>query len=149
MLKEFKEFVMRGNVVDLAVGVIIGAAFGKIIDSLVKDIIMPPIGILLGNIDFSNWFIVLKESAKLPGPYPSLEIARQAGAITLNLGIFLNALISFIIVAAAIFMVVKAMNRLSRQEAPAPAEVTSKECPRCFSTIPIKATRCPHCTSEL
>jgi large conductance mechanosensitive channel len=124
MLKEFKEFAMKGSVVDLAVGVVIGAAFGKIVDSLVKDVIMPPIGLLLGKVDFSNLFIVLKEGAQA-GPYATLDAASKAGAVTLNVGLFINTLISFLIVAWAIFMVIKAMNRLKRQQAaapPAPAE---------------------------
>ena len=120
MLKEFKEFAMRGSVVDLAVGVIIGAAFGKIVDSLVKDVIMPPIGLALGRVDFANLFLVLREGAQ-PGPYATLEAAAKAGAVTLNFGIFLNTVISFVIVAWAIFMVVKAMNRLKRLEQAPPA----------------------------
>ncbi|NOZ61983.1 MAG: large conductance mechanosensitive channel protein MscL [Calditrichaeota bacterium] len=148
MLKEFKEFAMRGNVVDMAVGIIIGAAFGTIVKSLVADVIMPPIGLLLGNVDFSNLFIVLKSGAQA-GPYLSLAAAQDAGAVTLNYGVFVNTVISFIIVAFAVFMIIRAINRIQRQEeAPAPAP-TTKECPFCLSTIPIKATRCPHCTSEL
>ncbi len=120
MFKEFKEFAMRGNVVDLAVGVVIGAAFGKIVDSLVKDIIMPPIGLILGKVDFSNMFLTLKDGSKLAGPYETLKTAQEAGAVTLNLGLFANALVSFIIVAFAIFLVVKAINRLKREEEAAP-----------------------------
>ena len=120
MLKEFKEFAMRGSVVDLAVGVIIGAAFGKIVDSLVKDVIMPPIGLALGRVDFSNLFLVLRDGSQ-PGPYATLEAAAKAGAVTLNFGVFLNTVISFVIVAWAIFMVIKAMNRLKRLEQAAPA----------------------------
>ena len=121
MLKEFREFAMRGNVVDLAVGVIIGAAFGKIVDSLVKDIIMPPIGVILGKVDFSNLFLVLREGAN-PGPYVSVDAALKAGAVTLNYGIFINVMISFVIVAWAVFLLIKLMNRLKREEEqPAPA----------------------------
>jgi large conductance mechanosensitive channel len=143
MLKEFKEFAMRGNVVDMAVGIIIGAAFGAIVKSLVTDIIMPPIGLLLGNVDFSNLFVVLKGA----GSYGTIAEAQAAGAVTLNYGIFVNTIINFVIVAFAIFMVVKNMNRLKRQE-PSP-EPTTKECPYCLSAIPLNATRCPFCTSEL
>lgn len=143
MLKEFKEFIMRGNVLDLAVAVIIGAAFGAIVTSFVNDIIMPPIGLLLGNVDFSNLFINLSGT-----PYQSLAEAQSAGAPTINYGLFLNTIINFIIIAFAIFLVIKAANRL--QKAPEPAqEPTTKECPFCLSSIPIKATRCPHCTSQL
>jgi len=142
MLKEFKEFAMRGNVVDMAVGIIIGAAFGKIITSLVNDIIMPPIGLLLGGVDFSNLYLNLSG-----GSYASLAEAKAAGAATINYGAFLNTVIDFIIVAFAIFLVVRAINRMKRQ--PAPAEPTTKECPFCLSEIPVKATRCPFCTSEL
>jgi len=148
MFKEFKEFAMRGNVVDMAVGIIVGAAFSSIVKSLVADVIMPPIGLLLGNVDFSNLFIVLKSGTQA-GPYLSLAAAQEAGAVTWNYGVFINTVISFIIVALAVFMIIRAINRLQRQkEAPAP-EPTTKECPFCLSTIPIKATRCPHCTSEL
>ncbi len=148
MFKEFKEFAMRGNVMDMAVGIIIGAAFGAIISSLVADVLMPPIGLLLGHVDFSNLFVVLKEGTA-PGPYASLAAAKQAGAVTLNIGVFINTIISFIIIAFAIFIVVRQMNRLKKKaEAPAPAP-TSKDCPFCFSAIPLKASRCPHCTSQL
>ncbi len=147
MMKEFREFAMRGNVVDMAVGIIIGAAFGTIVNSMVSDIIMPPIGMLLGNVDFSNLFIVLKDGAT-PGPYSSLAAAGGAGAVTLNYGMFINRIISFLIVAFAVFMLIRGMNKLKRQEAPAPTTApTTKECPHCFSTISIKATRCPNCTS--
>ncbi len=148
MIKEFKEFIMRGNVVDMAVGIVIGAAFGAIVKSFVDDVLMPPIGLLLGNVDFSNLFIILKEGGKAAGPYASLAAAKAAGAVTLNLGIFINTVISFVIIAFAVFLVIKGINRLKREkEAPA-AEPVTKECPFCFSTIPIKATRCPHCTSQ-
>jgi len=147
MFKEFKEFAMRGNVVDMAVGIVIGAAFGTIIKSLVADVIMPPIGLLLGNVDFSNLFIVLKEGATA-GTFATVAEAQKAGAVTLNYGAFINTIISFVIVAFAIFLLVKGMNNMRREEE-APEEPTTKECPYCFSTIPISATRCPFCTSEL
>jgi large conductance mechanosensitive channel len=149
MLKDFKEFVMRGNVVDMAVGIIVGAAFGTIVNSLVSDIIMPPIGMILGNVDFSSLFIVLKEG-KVLGPYMSLKAAKDAGAITVNYGVFINTVISFLIVAFSVFILVKNVNRLKRQqEAPPAAAPVTKECPYCYSVIPVKATRCAHCTSEL
>jgi large conductance mechanosensitive channel len=146
MLKEFREFAMRGNVVDMAVGIIIGVAFGAIVKSLVDDVIMPPIGLVLGNVDFSNLFLVLKEGAAA-GPYPSLAEARKAGAVALAYGAFINTVISFMIVAFTVFMLVRTVNRLKK--APPPADPTTKECPYCFSVIAIKATRCPQCTSEL
>jgi large conductance mechanosensitive channel len=149
MLKEFKEFAMRGNVVDMAVGIIIGAAFGTIVKSLVSDVIMPPIGLLLGNVDFSNLFVTLKSGAEMAGPYATLVDAQAAGAVTLNYGTFINTIISFVIVAFAVFMLIKSINRLKRKEEAPAAKPTTKECPHCFSTIPIKATRCPMCTSEL
>lgn len=145
MFKEFKEFALKGNVVDMAVGIIIGAAFGVMVKSLVDDVMMPPIGLLLGNIDFSDLFLVLRDG-KVAGPYFSVAAARQAGAVTLNYGQFINTIINFLIVAVAIFMVVKGMNRLKREK---PADPTTKECPYCSSTIPITAKRCPHCTSDL
>ena len=148
MLKEFKEFAMRGNVVDMAVGIIIGAAFGTIVKSFVDDVIMPPIGLLLGNVDFSNLFITLKQGATL-GPYLTLADAKKAGAVALSYGAFINTIISFIIVAFSVFFLVKGMNKLKRQQEAPPAEPTTKECPHCLSTIPIKATRCAHCTSNL
>ena len=149
MFKEFKEFAMRGNVVDMAVGIIIGASFGGIISSLVADVIMPPIGLALGNVDFSNLFVTLKEGAKAAAPYASLADAKAAGAVTVNIGVFINTIISFLIVAFAMFMVVRGMNRMKR-EAPAPAaSPTTKECPFCFTAISIKAKRCPNCTSQL
>lgn len=146
MMKEFREFAMRGNVVDLAVGVVIGAAFGAIVKSLVDDVLMPPVGLLLGNVDFSNLFLVLKEGATA-GPYLSVAAAKAAGAVTLNYGLFINAIVSFLIVAFAIFMVIKNLNRLKKPE-PAAAP-TTKDCPYCATTIPLAATRCPHCTSQL
>lgn len=144
MLKEFKEFAMRGNVVDMAVGIIIGASFGKIISSLVSDVIMPPIGVLMGGVDFSDIYINLSD-----GAYDSLAAAKEAGAATVNIGVFINTVIDFVIVAFAIFMVIRGMNKMKRQEEAPAAEPTTKECPQCLSTIPIKATRCAHCTSEL
>ena len=144
MLKEFKEFAMKGNVVDLAIGVIIGAAFGKIIDSLVKDVLMPPIGKLLGGVDFSNLFLALSG-----GPFPSLKAAQDAGAATLNYGLFINAVINFLIIAFSLFMVVKAMNAAKRQEVAAPSVPTTKNCPQCQMEIPIKAVKCGHCTSSI
>jgi large conductance mechanosensitive channel len=148
MFREFKEFAMRGNVVDMAVGIIIGAAFGTIVNSLVQDVIMPPIGLLLGNIDFSNFFAVLKEG-RVAGPYASVAAAKAAGAVTLNYGVFINTIISFVIVAFAVFLLIRTLNRLKRQEEAPPAAPTTKECSYCFSKIPIQATRCPNCTSEL
>lgn len=146
MLKEFKEFAMKGNVVDMAVGIIIGGAFGTIVKSLVDNVLMPPIGLLLGGVDFSDFFILLKEGAK-PGPYNTLAEAQAVGAVTLNFGLFMNAVISFIIVAFALFMLIKGMNQLRREQAaPAP---TTKDCPFCHTAIPIPATRCPNCTSQL
>jgi large conductance mechanosensitive channel len=147
MFKEFKEFAMRGNVVDMAVGIIIGAAFGTIIKSLVDDVLMPPIGLALGNVDFSNIFITLKDGAKAAGPYASVAAAKAAGAVTVNLGVFINTVISFLIVAFSVFLVIKGMNKMQREAPPPPPD--SKECPFCFTTIPIQASRCPHCTSEL
>jgi large conductance mechanosensitive channel len=149
MLKDFKEFAMRGSVVDMAVGIVIGAAFGSIVKSFVDDVLMPPVGLLLGNVDFSNLFITLKEGAKAAGPYASLAAAKAAGAVTLNLGLFINTLISFLIIAFAVFLVIKGLNRLKREEVTPVAEPTTKECPFCLSTIPLQASRCPHCTSEL
>ena len=148
MLKEIKEFAKRGNVLDMAVGIIIGAAFGTIVASLVTDIIMPPIGMLLGNVDFSNIFIVLKEG-KIPGPYASVAAAKAAGATSINFGLFVNTIINFVIVAFAIFLVIRNVNKLKRKEEAPPPVPTAKECPHCLSTIPVKATRCGHCTSEL
>jgi large conductance mechanosensitive channel len=148
MLKEFKEFAMRGNVVDMAVGIIIGAAFGTIIAALVSEVLMPPIGLLLGNVDFSNLFIVLKEG-KIAGPYATVAAAKAAGAVTLNYGLFVNTVVNFLIVAFAIFFLVRGMNALKKKEEAPPAAPATKECPHCLSAIPIKATRCGHCTSEL
>jgi large conductance mechanosensitive channel len=144
MLREFREFAMRGNVVDLAIGIIIGAAFGKIVTSLVNDIIMPPVGLLLGQVDFSSLFINLSGQ-----PYTSLAEARGAGAPTIKYGVFLNTVIDFVIVAFAIFLVVRFINRLRRQQEAAPEAPTTRECPFCLSSISVRATRCPHCTSAL
>ncbi|HWP66225.1 MAG TPA: large-conductance mechanosensitive channel protein MscL [Candidatus Limnocylindria bacterium] len=143
MLKEFKEFAMRGNVLDLAIGVVIGTAFGKIVSSFVNDVLMPPIGKLLGGVDFSNLFIVLG-----PGEFESLSAAKDAGAATLNYGLFINNVIDFLIIAFAIFLLVKAVNRAMPKPAPAPA-AELKDCPYCLSSIPAKATRCAHCTSAM
>jgi large conductance mechanosensitive channel len=149
IMKEFKEFAVKGNVVDMAVGIIIGAAFGTIVKSLVADVIMPPIGLLLGNVDFANLFIVLKEGATA-GPFATVAEAAEAGAVTLNYGVFINTIISFLIVAFAVFMLIKNLNKLKRkEEAPAPAPPSEKECPFCFTSIPVKAVRCPNCTADL
>ncbi|MDX9714835.1 MAG: large-conductance mechanosensitive channel protein MscL [Dissulfurispiraceae bacterium] len=148
MFKEFKEFAIKGNVMDMAVGIIIGAAFTTIVNSMVADVLMPPIGLLLGNVDFSNIFIVLKDG-KVPGPYETLNAAKASGAVSLNIGIFINAVINFLIVAFAIFVVIKNLNKLKRQEPAAPAEPITKECQFCLSVIPIAAKRCGHCTSDL
>jgi large conductance mechanosensitive channel len=149
MLKEFRDFAMKGNVVDMAVGIIIGAAFGTIVASLVADIIMPPIGMMLGGVDFTNIFVALKDGATA-GPYKTLADAQAAGAVTMNIGMFLNKVFSFIIVAFSVFMLVKAMNKAKRAEpAAAPAAPTTKDCPLCLSTIPLKARRCAHCASDL
>jgi large conductance mechanosensitive channel len=144
ILSEFKEFAMRGNVLDLAVGIIIGAAFGDIVKSLVNDVIMPPIGVLLGNVDFSNLYIALHGEH-----LDSLAAAKEAGTVALSYGAFLNTIINFLIIAFVIFLLVKQINRLTRPPEAPPAAPTTKECPYCLSTIPIKATRCPHCTSQL
>lgn len=148
MWKEFKEFALKGNVMDLAVGLIIGAAFGTIVKSLVDDVIMPIIGQLVGKVDFTNLYILISEG-KTPAPYASLTDAKTAGAVTWNYGNFINTIVNFIIIAFAIFMVIKLFNKLKRQPKPVEAVPTTKECPYCFSAIPIKATRCPNCTSEL
>ena len=151
MLKEFREFALKGNVVDMAVGIIIGGAFGALVNSLVNDVMMPPLGLLLKGVDFSNLFIVLREGAQA-GPYLALAEAKKAGAVTLNYGLFVNALIGFLIMAFAVFLLVRSINRLrsalEKQAAPPPAP-QSKECPYCLSTIPLKAVRCPNCTSQL
>lgn len=149
LAKELREFILRGNVLDMAVGIIIGASFGKIVDSLVKDVIMPPIGLILGKVDFSNLYLQI---FPYDVSYPSLDVAKAAGAVTINYGIFLNNVISFLIVACAVFALIKAINTLKNKvckEEEIEAEVTTKECPYCCSTIPINAKRCPNCTSEL
>ena len=148
MFKEFKEFAVKGNVVDMAVGIIIGGAFGTIVKSLVSDVLMPPIGLLMGGVDFSNLFIVLK-SGEGVGVLLSLADAKKVGAVTINYGLFLNSVISFLIVAFSVFILVKQINRLKREEKAPPPEPTTKECPHCCTEIPIKATRCPHCTSQI
>ena len=144
MWKELKAFLLRGNVLDLAVAVIVGGAFGKIVTSFVNDIIMPPIGLLLGGVDFANLYINLSG-----GSYESLEAAKAAGAATINYGLFISAIIDFIIIGLVLFFVLKGVSKMQRKPEAAPAEPTTKECPHCFTTIPIKATRCPHCTSQL
>lgn len=148
MFKEFKEFAMRGNVVDMAVGIIIGGAFGTIVKSLVSDVMMPPLGLLLGGVDFSDLFITLKQGT-IAGPYPTLAAAQAAGAVTISYGLFINSVISFLIVAFAVFLLIKGINRMQREKEAPPVEPTTKDCPFCASPIPIKALRCPHCTSEL
>jgi large conductance mechanosensitive channel len=147
MFKEFKAFAMRGNVVDLAVGIIIGGAFGTIVKSLVDDVIMPPIGLALGNVDFSELFLLLKQGTKAAAPYSTLAEAQQAGAVTINYGLFINSVITFLIVAFAVFLLVRAVNRLKPQEAA--AAPSTQDCPYCRMPIPVGATRCPQCTSEL
>ncbi len=148
MLREFREFIARGNVIDMAVGVIIGAAFGAIVNSFVNDVVMPPIGLLLGKVDFTNLFIVLREGRTI-GPYASLAAAKTAGAVTLNVGVFVNAIVSFLIIGFAAFLLVKAVNQLRRTKAAPALAPTTRECPRCCSQIPVKASRCPYCTSEI
>ena len=147
-MKDFKQFALRGNVIDMAVGIIIGAAFGAIVKSLVDDVLMPPIGLLLGGMDFADLFVLLK-SGSPPPPYLSLADVRAAGAVTLNYGLLINTLVNFLAVAAGMFILVRSLNRLKREEEPAPAEPVTKECPFCLSTIPAKAIRCPHCTARL
>lgn len=149
MLEEYKKFAIRGNVVDMAVGIIIGAAFNSVVQSLVKDLLTPPLGLLMGDVDFTNLFVVLREGTPA-APYATLEAAQSAGAITLNLGIFVNSLISFAIVSFAVFLLVRYINRLREPEtAPEPVAPTVKKCPYCVSDVPLSATRCPHCTSDL
>jgi large conductance mechanosensitive channel len=148
MIKEFKEFAVKGNVVDMAVGIIIGGAFGTIVKSLVSDVIMPPIGILLGGVDFSELFLVLK-SGTTEGPYATLAAAQSAGAVNINYGLFINSVVSFLIVAFAVFMLIRAINKLKREEVAPPAEPSTRDCPYCCSTISLQASRCPHCTSEV
>ena len=154
-LNEFKAFAVRGNVIDMAVGIIIGAAFGKIVDSLVNDVIMPPLGWLMGKVDFTNLYLTmptkLDELGNMPH-YDSLEAAKAAGAVTINYGVFINTLISFILVAFAVFLLIKGINKLqatAKKEEATESAATQKACPKCFSQIDIRATRCPHCTSEI
>jgi large conductance mechanosensitive channel len=151
MLQDFKAFIMRGNVIDMAVGIIIGIAFGLVVNSLVKDIIMPPIGLALGNVDFTNLFVVLKHGLIDPGPYASLAAAQAAGAVTINYGTFINAVVNLLIIAAVVFfLIVRPVAKMqARKKVEKPAVPTTKECPYCITTIPIKASRCPNCTSEL
>jgi large conductance mechanosensitive channel len=148
MLEDFKEFALRGSVVDMAIGIVIGAAFSAIVTSLVNDVIMPPIGLLLGRVDFANLYILLK-AGDPPPPYASLADGQAAGAVTINYGLFINALIGFLIIALVVFLIVRNVNRMRREEEAPPEEPTTKECPFCFSEISINATRCAHCTSEL
>jgi len=149
MFKEFKDFALRGNVMDMAIGIIIGASFSTIVNSLVKDILMPPIGWLLGGVDFENFYLTVKTGTPA-GPYLSLADAQASGAVTVNYGLFINAIISFLIVAIAMFLIIRAINRLQegKEEDQDPAP-TTRDCPFCFTAIPIQATRCPHCTSQL
>lgn len=147
MLKEFKSFVLRGNVADMAIGIIIGGAFGAIVNTLVSDVLMPPLGLLIGGVDFANFYFVLKEGTA-PGPYAALADARAAGAVTVNYGVFLNAVISFLIMAFAVFLVIRSLTALKPKPEP-PVEPVVKECPFCFTSIPKKASRCPNCTSQL
>lgn len=149
MLKDFKAFILRGSVVDLAVGVIIGAAFGSIVKSLVDDVLMPPIGLITGGIDFANKFVVLKDGAKAAAPYASLADAKAAGAVTLNYGLFINAAVTFLIVSACVFIVVRLVARLQAPAITLAAAPTTKSCPFCATAIPIPAKRCPNCTSQL
>ena len=148
VVKEFREFAVKGNVVDMAVGIIIGGAFGTVVSSFVNDVMMPPLSMLIGDINFQDMMFVLREGSA-PGPYATLAAAKDAGAVTLNVGMFVNAAVSFTIVAFAVFLLVKGINRLKRAEAAPPPAPTTKECPFCASAIPLKAKRCPHCTSEV
>ncbi len=148
MIKEYKEFAMRGNVLDMAVGIIIGASFGSVVRSLVDDVIMPPVGLLLGNVDFSNLFIILREG-DVVGPYFSIAEAQVAGAVTLNYGLFINTIITFLIVAFAVFLLIRSVNIFQRAEEVTSTEPTTKKCSFCFMEIPIDAIRCPQCTSDL
>jgi large conductance mechanosensitive channel len=148
MLKEFREFALKGNVIDLAVGIMLGVAFNSIVNSIVADIIMPPVGLLVGNVDFTNLFMLLREG-EIPGPYPTLADAQAAGAITISYGVFLNTVISFLIIAFVLFFIIRNVNRLKQADEAPPAEPTTKECPYCRSDIPLAAIRCPFCTSEI
>jgi large conductance mechanosensitive channel len=146
MLKEFKQFAVQGNVVDMAIGILMGGAFAPIAKSLVDDVIMPPVGLLLGGADFSNLFVLLKEG-KAPAPYASLAAAKEAGAVTLNVGLLINAVVTFLLIAIVAFFIVRAVNRMRGPAAA--AEPATRACPHCWTDIPVKATRCPHCTSQL
>ena len=148
VVKEFREFAVKGNVVDMAVGIIIGGAFGTVVSSFVNDVMMPPLSMLIGDINFQDMMLVLRDGSA-PGPYATLAAAKEAGAVTLNVGMFVNAAVSFTIVAFSVFLLVKGINRLKRQEAAPPPAPTTRECPFCVSAIPLKAKRCPHCTSEV
>ena len=150
-IEEFKTFAIKGNVIDMAVGIIIGAAFGKVVDSLVKDVIMPPMGWLMGRVDFTNLYLTLPQNGIIE-KFDSLEAAKTAGAVTINYGVFINTIISFVIVAFAVFMLIKAINKLKSvadKKEQVTEEATTKACPRCFSTININATKCPHCTADI
>ncbi|HET6656245.1 MAG TPA: large-conductance mechanosensitive channel protein MscL [Gammaproteobacteria bacterium] len=147
-LHDFREFAMRGNAIDMAVGIVIGTAFGAIIKSLVADVIMPPFGLLLGGTDFSKYFVVLQQGTP-PGPYPTMKAAQAAHAVTLNYGVFIGTIITFIIIALAIFILIQQINKLKRKPQDVPASPTTKDCPHCCTSIPINATRCPACTSDL
>ncbi|MGA7720324.1 MAG: large-conductance mechanosensitive channel protein MscL [Ignavibacteriaceae bacterium] len=149
MFKEFRDFALKGNVLDMAVGIIIGAAFGTIVKSLVDDIIMPPIGLLVGNVDFSQLFIVIKDGLKIHAPYATVKDAAAAGAVTLNYGLFINCVVSFLIVAFSVFMMVKAFKKIEKLEKVVAPETTTKDCPYCFSKISKKATKCAYCASVL
>lgn len=151
MLKEFKEFALKGNALDLAIGIIIGAAFGAIVNTLVNDVLMPPVGLVLGNLDFANLFIVLKEGTTNAGPYTTPEIAKAAGAVTLNYGRFINSIISFLIIAFSVFMLIKALNKFNRKRVPVTEDNApiTKDCPYCITRIPIQAIKCPSCTADL
>lgn len=148
MLKEFKEFIARGNVLDMTVGIVVGTAFAAIAKSLAADVIMPPIGLILGKVDFGNLYLVIQEGSQ-PGPYATLADAQAVGAVTLNYGLFINSVVSFLIVAFAVFLIVRGVNRFHRKQAAEPAPVTTRECPYCCLDAPIQARRCPHCTSQL
>jgi large conductance mechanosensitive channel len=148
MFQEFKKFAMRGNVVDMAVGIIIGGAFGTIVKSLVADVLLPPIGLLLGGVDFADFFIILK-AGETAGPHATLAAAQEADAVVISYGVFINAVVSFLIVGFVVFLLIRGINRLQEEKEAPPEEPTTRECPYCASTISIKATRCPNCTSEL
>jgi large conductance mechanosensitive channel len=146
VFKEFREFAMRGNVIDMAVGIIIGASFGAVVNSLVGDIIMPPIGVLLNNVDFTSLFVTIREGT-VPGPYISIAAAKAAGAVTVNYGVFVSTIVSFLVVAFSVFLLIRSVNSFKRKETPPPP--STRECPYCLSAVPVGAVRCAHCTSEL